>query len=181
MNDRNLQDSSKVMLAAEPDDEIDIAQLVGIVAEGKWLVISVWFLVLVAAVAYLLLAPPIYRAEAVIQVKEPSPGVGSVTDAIQGLLEGTSKADTEIQILQSRTLATQVVDATKLYIDAHPHWLPLLGRAIARRHKEAGLAEPLFGLPAYAWGGERIGVEQFDVPSIMEGESYLLVAGKDGY
>jgi tyrosine-protein kinase Etk/Wzc len=181
MNDRNVQDSSKVMLAAEPDDEIDIAQLVGIVAEGKWLVIAVWFLVMVAAVAYLLLAPPIYRAEAVIQVKEPSPGVGSVTDAIQGLLEGTSKADTEIQILQSRTLATQVVDATKLYIDAHPHWLPLLGRAIARRHKDTEPAAPLFGLPAYAWGGERIGVEQFDVPSIMEGESYLLVAGKDGY
>ncbi len=178
MNERDLQESSKVMLA-EPDDEIDLARLVGALSEGKWLLMGVWALVLVAAVAYLLLAPPIYRAEAVIQVKEPTPAVGSVTDAIQGLLEGTSKADTEIQIIRSRTLATQVVDATKLYIDARPYWFPLVGHAIARRYKEQRPAPPLFGLAAYAWGGERITVDQFDVPPAMESESYTLSAGTD--
>ena len=95
---------------AEQDDEIDLAELVGVVREGKWLVLAVWALVLAVAIAYLLLATPVYRAEAVLQVKEATPSVGSVSDTIQSLLEGTSKADTEIQILQSRTLATQVVE-----------------------------------------------------------------------
>lgn len=180
MNDRNLRESTQVMLPAEVDDEIDLRQLVGIIREGKWLVLAVWAFVLLAAGLYLLIAPPVYRAQAVLQVKEPTPSVGSVSDAIQSLLEGTSKADTEIQILQSRTLATQVVDATKLYIDARPHYFPLVGRAIARFYEDEQPAPAWLGMTKYAWGGERIAVEQFDVPRVMEGERYKIVAGDAG-
>jgi tyrosine-protein kinase Etk/Wzc len=183
MNDRTRLEPETRPAAPQPvehDDEIDLAELVGVVREGKWLVLAVWALVLLAAIAYLLLAPPVYRAEAVLQVKEATPSVTSVTDTIQSLLEGTSKADTEIQILQSRTLATQVVDATKLYIDAHPRWFPLVGRAIARRYDDPGLRAPLLGLTSYAWGGERITVDQFEVPKKLQEYKYRLVAGAGG-
>ncbi len=59
------------------------------------------------------------------------------------------------------------VEATRLYIDARPRYLPVVGEWLARRAK--GLSEPGFlGLAGYVTGTESISIAKFDVPPDLE-------------
>jgi tyrosine-protein kinase Etk/Wzc len=67
-----------------------------------------------------------------------------------------------------------------LNIVATPAYLPLIGKAKARRYAGLDLAEPLFGSSKYAWGGEQIKVETLGVPQALIGKPLTLVAGQNG-
>ncbi len=51
----------------DPDDEIDLRQLAATLWDGRWWIIATTFLGSAIAVAYALLATPVYRAEALVQ------------------------------------------------------------------------------------------------------------------
>lgn len=61
-----------------PDDEIDLRQLVATLWDGKWLIIASTFVCSAIAVAYALLATPIYRAEALVQIRQESRAGGGL-------------------------------------------------------------------------------------------------------
>ena len=52
------------------EDEIDLRRLVGVLLDAKWLIIGITFLFMLGGVAYALLATPIYKADALLQVEK---------------------------------------------------------------------------------------------------------------
>src|SRR5512141_409981 len=100
------------------DDDIDLRAILGTLLDHKWLIIAVTGLFTVASVGYALLATPIYRASAIVQVEQKMPGLPGLDDLAQTLGTSTSQAVTEIALLTSRSVVGQAVHNLGLEVDA---------------------------------------------------------------
>src|SRR5438132_5944204 len=104
-------------LATEPaafPSEPGAAALVDIVQRNSWLILGCTILCVSAAFAYVVLARPLYRAEAVIRIedrRQPIPALDLIA------LYGGNEVSTEIEMLRGRTLAEDVVDALGLQLE----------------------------------------------------------------
>jgi uncharacterized protein involved in exopolysaccharide biosynthesis len=98
------------------EDEIDLLDLLLVLARRKWFIIKTTFIFAVLAIAYALLATPIYRAET--QVIPPQSGSGAmaalaqmgVPDFAAGMLGVTTPSDTLVAITKSRPVLDKVID-----------------------------------------------------------------------
>ncbi|HOG04347.1 MAG TPA: polysaccharide biosynthesis tyrosine autokinase, partial [Accumulibacter sp.] len=86
----------------------------------------------------------------------------------------------ELEILSSRMVLGRVVNKLKLDLVAVPRTLPLIGGAIARRYQGDEPNSPWLGLTSFAWGGERIQVDSFDVPADALDDRHTLIATAGG-
>jgi tyrosine-protein kinase Etk/Wzc len=163
---------------ASSDDEIDLSELFGVLRENVSLIAAVAAIVLFAGVVYALLGTPVYRADAMIQVDDDS-GTGSINDKLgdlASLFQAKATADAEIELIRSRMVVGETVERLHLDIDARPHYFPLIGATIARyAAPDHGLASALLGMSRFAWGGERIGVSQFDVSPRLLDKKFTLI------
>lgn len=55
-------------------DVIDLGKLLGLLLDGKWIIIFTTFVFAVIGVTYALLATPIYKADALVQVEQKTSG-----------------------------------------------------------------------------------------------------------
>ncbi|ABS26833.1 polysaccharide biosynthesis tyrosine autokinase [Anaeromyxobacter sp. Fw109-5] len=164
--------------AAEPS----LNEIARILAGGRWTLAAVTSLALAAVAVYLLLARPVYRSTALMQVEEP-PTIGAALERLSPLLEQKTSVEGYVEIMRSRMVLGPVVDEVGLDVLAEPRHLPVIGTAIARRHRGAP-ATPRLGLERFAWGGERISVTRLRVPAelvdrpltltALEGDTYRL-------
>jgi len=164
------------------DDEINLAEYFDILVDRKWLVAGVTALGLALGVAYALLATPIYQSNLLIQVEDTAPDAKGFLGDATSLFEVKTPATGEIQILRSRMVLGNAVDATRLYIDAKPRYLPIVGEWLARRSHD--LSTPGFlGLDGYVTGREDIEVERLNVPPELEdGKPFTVTAlGENRY
>ncbi|NWL79054.1 tyrosine-protein kinase [Pseudomonas taiwanensis] len=179
------QNNLHVQDTRDDDDDIDLLGLLGTLLDSKWIIVGITAFFTVLGVAYAVLAPPVYQANALIQVEEKKAGMAALTGMadMSELLGGTSTAITEIELLKSRAVLGQVVDNLKLDIIVEPHYFPLFGQFLARRFQpvsEHEVAEPFFGLSSFAWGGETLDVFQLEVPDAYLGEELTLRADGNG-
>ncbi len=163
------------------DNRIDLARILRVAFDHKRLigVITLFFGLL--GVAYAIVATPVYEATAMIQIEPKKAGITGVPESVPRP-NSVSQAVTEIELIKSRSVLGRTVNELKLYIDARPRYVPLVGGYLARQHdpvKDGALAAPLLGLTRYAWGGEKLDVFQFDVPEAYLGERLTLRAGPD--
>jgi tyrosine-protein kinase Etk/Wzc len=110
------------------------------------LFIGVWLLVLAAALMYLLVTPPVYRAETLLQVdgRGPRPLARNLMqmpergiEAPSGYLLG------EMEILRSRDNMTRAIERSGAEIEVVvDNRLPLLGAWYARLRERRGVAQP---------------------------------------
>jgi tyrosine-protein kinase Etk/Wzc len=165
----------------QQDDEIDLLALFGTLWESKILIASITAVFMVLGVGYALIATPVYRANAIVQVEEKSPSLPGMSDVTE-MFGGESAAITEIELLKSRKVIGTAVDDLHLDIIAEPHYFPVIGHAIARRFSgdEGEINTPLLGISSDAWGGEAISVSRFDVPAALFNEEHTLIAGENG-
>ena len=164
-------------------DEIDLSALLGTLLDHKWLIIIVTGLFFLVSAVYVLLATPIYQANAVVQVEQKVPELPGLSGLTQALGPATSEATTEIALLTSRTVIGQAVDNLKLEISVEPVRFPLVGSYYARRYLRAHpgeVAPPRFGMNQYDWGGAKLDVFQLDVPASLQGDALTLIAGEHG-
>lgn len=137
------------MSEAADDTEINLLGLWRTVWRNKWLVMATGALALGAAIAYALLATPIYRAEVVIvEVRDSAAqgGLGALAGQLSGLASlagvnvnaGGSNAREHQAVLRSRNLVERFVVANKM--------LPVISK---------GSAEPVS-----LWKGVRLVQEQ---------------------
>lgn len=164
--------------AAEPS----LNEIARILAGGRWTLAAVTSLAVAAVAVYLLLARPVYRSSALMQVEEP-PTIGAALERLSPLLEQNTSVEGYVELLRSRMVLGPVVDEVGLDVLAEPRHLPVIGTAIARRHRGAPAA-PRLGLGRLAWGGERISVTRLRVPTelvdrpltltALEGDTYRL-------
>src|SRR5690554_7865286 len=106
--------------SAPADDEIDLGRLFGLLLDHKWLILPVTFVFALVGAVYALLATPIYRGDALVQVERRS-SVSPLGDPASVLGEGTEPTTpADVQILQSRHDLGQVVDRNGLYTVGYP-------------------------------------------------------------
>ena len=167
------------------EDEISLGELLNVLAQRVWLIAGVFLVVLAAGVAYALLARPIYQADALIQVEDQKgsalSGLSQLSDFI-GMQQ--SSVAGELEILRSREVLMKAIRATQGNVEVEvDNRFPLIGGWLARRHEAqaSGVAEPLWGLDGYAWGGEHLVFAEVDLPRRQWGEEFAVEITEDGY
>lgn len=165
--------------AADQHDEIDLADYWDVLVDNRWLIMAAVAAALAVGVGYAVLARPVYESNLLIQVEDPAGPDGSFLGAAGSLVNVKTSAAAEIEIVQSRMVVGQAVDSTKLYLEAGPHYVPVVGHWLARR--ATTLSDPGFlGYQGLVSGTERITVDSFEVPQSMEGLRFALTARGDG-
>lgn len=166
------------------DDEIDLRELLGVLIDRKWWIIGVTAAFFAVGVAYALLAPPVYQAQAMVQVESKVPSIPGLADLSSLSGGGSTASTTEVALLTSRSVVGAAVDQLNLEIAVEPRRFPLIGGYFARRfspENDTDVAPAKFGLSGYGWGGESLVVHRLDVPASLVGEPLLLeAADKDG-
>ena len=165
--------------ATQEDDGFNVREYVDILLDNKWLIGTVTALAIAIGVAYALSAKPVYQANILIQVEDSAGSAQSFLGEASSLFDVKTPATGEIEIIRSRMIISQAVENTRLFIDAQPRYVPLIGNWLARR--ATTLSEPGFmGLSGYVSGTESIDVAQFDVGAQMESVDFTLTAGDNG-
>lgn len=165
------------------DDEIDLRELLGTLADHKWFIGIVTVLSFVVAVGYALAATPIYQANGLVQVEQKVPKLPGLSAITETLGASSSEAATEIAIIESRSVIGQAVKNLNLDVVVKPERFPLFGGFIVRNFspdQPGELAAPWFDLKRYGWGGAVLDVFQLKVPPELEGKELTLVAGTNG-
>lgn len=159
--------------------ELSLPEIGKALSRGRWTIAGLTLLALAVAAVYLLAARPVYRATALLKVEEP-PTVRAEFEKLSPLIEEKTSIEGHIEIMRSRLVLGPMVDQLALDIVAEPRRFPLLGDAIARRHRGAPSAPLPQALSRFGWGGEQIAVERLGVPEEQLGEPLRLVALGDG-
>ncbi|MEN8170731.1 MAG: polysaccharide biosynthesis tyrosine autokinase [Pseudomonadota bacterium] len=163
------------------EDEIDLSEYIGLLFENRLLIGGVTVLFFVVAVTYAIFATPIYKADALVQIEEQGSKMQGVDELAAMMGSDAASSVTEIEIIKSRKVLGDVVNRMGLDISVKPVRFPLFGDLLARRHVKAGEpVEPWLGFSSYAWGGERVTVDRFDVRRELIGQPYILHAGEGG-
>jgi tyrosine-protein kinase Etk/Wzc len=163
--------------ASRQEDVIHFSEIIGyLLAEKKTILLITGALFLVAVVrAYM--AIPIYSTEAMLQIDQESRVIPGLEEVSQGVAK-----ESELDIIKSRLIISEVVDDLNLTLSITPNYFPYIGAAIARHYHGDGVAEaPLQVLGAYAWGGEKLVLEQFDVTGVEDAyhATWQLIAEED--
>ncbi|GLS89040.1 tyrosine protein kinase [Psychromonas marina] len=140
-------------------DVIDLGKLLGLLLDSKWLIMLVTTFFAVVGVAYALLATPIYKADALLQVETKSSGMSALVGDMGDMFSSDSSATTEVEIIKSRMILGKTVDTLNLTIQATPVYMPIIGKGLARLQGEQSI----------------INVSRFELPEYSEENSVELV------
>ncbi|KLV03977.1 tyrosine protein kinase [Photobacterium aquae] len=141
----------------QDSDEIDLGKFFGILLDARWSIIAITFLFAIGGIAYALLATPVYKADALIQVEQKKSGMPALGEMGE-LFAGESSATTEIEIIKSRMILGKTVDKLNLTTVVEPVYLPIIGKGLARIEGEI----------------VDMNVGRFEVPVFVEKPQYTL-------
>ncbi|WP_120511432.1 polysaccharide biosynthesis tyrosine autokinase [Photobacterium salinisoli] len=150
--------SQQVSVKQTDSDEIDLGKLFGILLDRRWTIIAITFAFAVVGIAYALLATPIYKADALLQVEEKNNGLSALGE-MGDLFSSESSSSTEIEIIRSRMILGKTVDKLNLTTLAEPAALPVIGKGINR----------------LSGNKDSIEISRFDIPQDIEEPVYTLV------
>nr|AXL05084.1 tyrosine-protein kinase wzc [Aeromonas hydrophila] len=124
--------SSRQSSAAVENDEIDLGRLLGYLIDGRWWIVTITALFMVLGVAYALLATPVFKANALLQVEKKASGAALLGDMADVLGGEQPDAAAEIELLTSRMVLGRTVQELHLDTVITPDFFPLIGRGLSR-------------------------------------------------
>ncbi|HEH9426641.1 TPA: polysaccharide biosynthesis tyrosine autokinase [Aeromonas sobria] len=124
--------SSRQSSAAVENDEIDLGRLLGYLIDGRWWIVTITALFMVLGVAYALLATPVFKANALLQVEKKASGAALLGDMADVLGGEQPDAAAEIELLTSRMVLGRTVQELHLDTEVTPDFFPLVGRGMSR-------------------------------------------------
>jgi len=146
-----VQQSSSQTSNSSDEDEINLGKLFSILLDARWSIIAVTFIFSVFGVCYALLATPVYKADALIQVEQKSGGMSALVGDMGDMFSSESSATTEVEIIKSRMILSQTVEKLNLTTLAAPKYLPVIGKGLARMGgQQNGITISRFDIPNYA-------------------------------
>ncbi|PXX19286.1 tyrosine-protein kinase Etk/Wzc [Paraburkholderia tropica] len=164
------------------DDDVSLLMLWQNVLSHRRLFYGITAGVVALAVLYLLVAAPVYKADALIQVDEQQgSALGALSD-VASALSLNKPIDGELDILTSRAVLEPAIDATQARTTVKvANRVPLLGRLYGRYYTPPdGIADAPLGLTGFAWGGERLVLSAFDAPRVLYGKKFRVRAQGGG-
>lgn len=154
----SVNPSSTQKSPSSNNDVIDLGKLFGILLDHRWFIIFTTFVFAVLGISYALLATPIYKTDALIQVEQKSSGMPVLNSDMADLFSSESAASTEIEILKSRMVLGETVDKLNLTTVTSANHFPIVGRGLAR----------LMG------DSQHIKIGRFITPELSEPQAYTL-------
>lgn len=143
-----------------------MGRLLGTLLDNRWLIIGVMALFTIVGIMYAMLATPIYKADALIQVEQSS-GDSLIKDISSMLPDVKLQSAAEIELIKSRMVMGKTITDLTLDIDVHQKYFPITGEGIVR------LADAESG---------QIAVSRLDVPESWQDEPPTLKAiDKENY
>ncbi|MGF6986488.1 tyrosine-protein kinase Etk/Wzc [Paraburkholderia atlantica] len=161
--------------------QLSASGMLTLMRDHIWEIVVTTVVVLTLAVAYLLIATPIYSADVIVRVDPPEPNALGLALQNQELLPPpTPSSVTEMAVMESRSVLQPVIDQFRFDISVKPHKLPVLGDIAEKFATPGQPSAPWLGLKSYAWGGERVQIAALDVPRDLEEEKLTLTALDNG-
>lgn len=139
--------------SSKENDEIEFSRLVGVFIDNRWLIFGITSLCVFFGIVYALLATPIYRSDALIQV-EQSAGSNILSSLSDVLPTGQPESSAETQLLQSRLVIGKTIDDLDLTTRLEYDHFPVIGKGISR----------IFG-DSNKTAKESLSIARFTVPS----------------
>ncbi len=168
------------------DDEIDLLELFRTILNGKWLILFFTVLATLAAFVYAFGKAPIYRADALLQVETKKAGIPGLED-IAGLSGDDTSVGTELELIKSRKILGEAVNALNLDIVAEPKRIPLLGNlnklflASKELSKLPSVSESIDSFTGkYAWSNEQVKLTRLDVAPNLINRNLILTVKTPG-
>ncbi|WP_196062638.1 MULTISPECIES: tyrosine-protein kinase Wzc [unclassified Serratia (in: enterobacteria)] len=128
--------TNKIQMAnVETNEDIDIGRYIGALIDSKWLILGVVCTFLFFSILYSILATPIYRAEALIQV-EQNVGNSILNDISQMLPSNQPASAAEIELIKSRMVIGKTIDELKLDTVVDEKFFPIIGKRLAKLFDE---------------------------------------------
>ncbi len=159
------------------DQERKLSDYLELVLSNKALILITTAVVVLLGAVYVLIAPRTYESNLVIQVEDRSSGSDNLLGGLSSALQLKAGAPAEMEIIKSRLVVSAAVDRLRLYISVRPVMLPVVGRWLqVRQRPSEALSIPRFGMNTYAWGGETLEVDRFDVPAELEDKRFTLTS-----
>jgi len=168
----NTSTSNRQPQSSSMADEIDLQKLWGLLVDHRWLIIGTTLIALFVGVVYGLLATPIYKADALLQVEDKQGGVPGFSE-LNELFTEESSADAEIQIIRSRMVLGEIIDQLQLDIKVEPDRLPFVGNIGAPDPAPEFVPKPLFA--GYRDSETFVTIKSFQVPENLEGKAFTLL------
>lgn len=141
--------------------------------------------ILLLATAYAFMSTPIYSVDATIQVEEKKgSALGSLSSVAKALDIENSPVLGEIEIVRSRAVLTEAIEATGAHTTISViNTFPLIGRWLGTvlPTEQSGLVAPPFKSTKWAWGGENVQIKVFDVPFRVVGKPLELDYAGNGH
>ena len=161
--------------------QLSVSGMLTLMRDHIWEIVVTTVIVLTLAVAYLLIATPIYSADVLVRVDPPEPNALGIALQDQEALPPPAPAPvTEMAVMKSRSVLQPVIDKFRFDVSVTPHSIPILGDIAAKFATPGEPATPWLGLSSFAWGGERVQIGSLDVPIELEEEKLTLIALADG-
>lgn len=162
------------------DEEFDIGDMLDTLMDGK-LIIFVSLLICGAiAIAYILLARPIYQADALMQIESDESSMSAIFGDMGDALGVESEATTEIELIKSRLVLGRTIEQLRLNEQVEfGNWLT--SAAQRSRVRLSGSKRISQWRPATAMiGTEILRLSRFEVPAAYYNEDFVLIAQADG-
>jgi tyrosine-protein kinase Etk/Wzc len=133
-------------------------------------------LALLVALLVLAVVEPVYESDALVQVDLKDKSFSkALTDEMSGTTGAPTPVTAEIELLKSRMVLGAVIDEMRLDVVAEPHFVPVVGKWIAKWPPLADVLRKAFGGRAgYAWADEHVDITAAAVPVAMMGRPLTL-------
>lgn len=174
------------------NEGMQISDIIGVLLNYKWLILLLTLLGLSGAAFKTYTTTPVYRIDSLIQTESHSKSLPGLSE-ISEMLDTPTTSSTEIELITSRSNLGLAVDELNLTIAAKPQHFPVIGSSIARHHSHEEIAAPWqspfaainqwlnnneYANPKdYAWGGENISVQRFDVENQSHIQNWKIQKG----
>lgn len=97
------------MIEEEREEEIDLRDYLRVVLKRKWTVITVFTVIVVTVAIHTFTATPIYQASTRLVIDKENPNVVSIQEVMAVDASGTDYYQTQYKIMESRTVAREVI------------------------------------------------------------------------
>ncbi|MEQ9969534.1 tyrosine-protein kinase Wzc [Pectobacterium carotovorum] len=166
-----MAEKTSVKVSETHSDEIDLGCLLGSLLDNRWLIIGVTAVFTVLGIMYAMLATPVYKADALIQVEQNS-GSSLLNDISSMLPDAKPQSAAEIELIKSRMVIGKTVNDLALDISVQQKYFPLVGKGIARLvGSEPGkIAVSRLDVPE-SWQNETLSLE------VLHNQQYAVEAG----
>lgn len=166
-----MTEKTSVKASETNSDEIDLGRLLGTLLDNRWLIIGVTAVFTVLGILYAMLATPVYKADALIQVEQNS-GSSLLNDISSMLPDAKPQSAAEIELIKSRMVIGKTVNDLALDISVRQKYFPLVGKGIARLagNEPGKIAVSRLDVPA-SWQDEVLSLE------VLPNQQYVVQVG----